>query len=248
MYAIYVRVSEVGEREGESFGSPQEQEMAARHWAEAHEAEVYFHEEDCTDLDVSGATDASERKLGGLVERCEAGEFEGIVFYNLERFSRDKLSGGVALLRLKDAGAKAVFVQQGLVYPSESNLVIDILLAVAEDQRDRLRLARIRGRQRAASRGLHLASRCPTGYRWADRQRGGRGQTEGGGIGRLEIDPATGTKVKAAFERRAAGESYEKLAVSSGWRARAAPGRSSRTGSTWARRRCRPRRRASPRS
>ena len=213
MFAIYVRVSEVGDREGDSFGSPLDQETAARGWAERNEAEVYFVPEECTDLDVSGEKDASERKLGALIERCEEGEFEGIIFHDLDRFSRDKLSGGAALLRMKECRAKAVFVRQGLIYPAESNLVIDILLAVAEDQRERLRLARIKGKQRAADRGLHLAARCPTGYRWADRQKGGRRQEEGAGIGRLEPDPVMGPKVQEAFRRRAAGASYSSLAT-----------------------------------
>jgi site-specific DNA recombinase len=212
VYAVYVRVSEVGEREGDKFGSPQEQEAGARGWAERNDAEVYFVEEECVDLDVSGATDASERKLGDLIDRCESGEFEGLIFYNLERFSRDKLSAGVALLRLKEAGVKAIFVQQGLVFPAESNLVVDILLAVAEDQRERLRLARIKGRQRAAERGLHLAARVPYGYKWVDRQKGGRGQEDGAGIGRLEPEPDKAKKVQEAFRRRADGTSYGDLA------------------------------------
>src|SRR5687768_12119231 len=40
-FAIYERVSEVGEREGESFGSPEVQEAAARDWADREGADVY---------------------------------------------------------------------------------------------------------------------------------------------------------------------------------------------------------------
>jgi DNA invertase Pin-like site-specific DNA recombinase len=210
VFSIYVRVSEQGEREGESFGSPEDQETAARDWAERNGEQV--DPEPVVEINVSGALDASERKLGDLIDRCEAGDQEGIVFYDLDRFSRDKLSGGAALLRIKECGAKAVFVRQGLVYPAESNLVIDILLAVAEDQRERLKLARIKGRQRAAERGLHLATRVPLGYRWVDRQKGGRAQQEGAGIGRLEPDPVSGPLVTEAFRMRANGASYSDLA------------------------------------
>lgn len=66
--AIYVRVSEVGEREGPGFGSPEEQESAARDWAERAGVEVYFNETECVDLDVSGATSASYRRLVKLIE------------------------------------------------------------------------------------------------------------------------------------------------------------------------------------
>ena len=46
-FAVYVRVSEVGDREGPSFGSPEEQEVAAREWAERAEIEIYFNEAEC---------------------------------------------------------------------------------------------------------------------------------------------------------------------------------------------------------
>ena len=92
-------------------------------------------------------------------------------------------------------------------------MVFNIQMAIAQAQRKRNREARIRGSQRAAERGLHLASVCPTGYRWADRQKGGRRPSADGGIGKLEIDPVIGPKVHEAFVRRANGESYEKLAA-----------------------------------
>ena len=57
-FAIYVRVSEVGGREGESFASPEEQEAAARAWAERVGEDVYFEEDECVDLDVSGGLGA----------------------------------------------------------------------------------------------------------------------------------------------------------------------------------------------
>jgi DNA invertase Pin-like site-specific DNA recombinase len=210
-FAIYVRVSEVGEREGESFGSPEEQESAARAWTERNDAEVG---EVVVELDVSGKKDESERKLGRLVEACESGELEGIIFYDLDRFSRDRLSGGMILRRLRECKARAVFVRQGIdtgAKASGQNLVLNILLDVAEDQWERNRLARIVGSQRAAERGLHLAARPPTGYRWVDRQKGGRAQTASGGIGRLEPDPKMAKKVKQAFRLRAAGVSFEEI-------------------------------------
>ena len=49
MFAIYVRVSEVGDREGPGFGSPEEQEAAAREWAERAGVEVYFNPDECVD-------------------------------------------------------------------------------------------------------------------------------------------------------------------------------------------------------
>jgi DNA invertase Pin-like site-specific DNA recombinase len=215
---VYVRVSEVGEREGPSFGSPEEQEAAAREWAEREGLEAHFNAEECVDLDVSGATAVADRKLGRLIERCEAGEFGGIVVRDERRFARDEIAGGVALDRLTECGARLKATWSGFdtgpfgrdVTP-ESRMVFDFFMAIGKAERARNRLARIKGAQRAAKSGLHLAARCPTGYHWVDRKKGGRTPTEGGGIGRLEPDPVMGPKVADAFRRRAAGESFEKL-------------------------------------
>ncbi|MDP9232096.1 MAG: recombinase family protein [Actinomycetota bacterium] len=213
MFAIYVRVSEVGEREGESFGSPNEQEAKARAWAERNGVEV---EEPTIELDVSGATRVSERKLGHLIERCERGELEGIIVRYEDRFARDLIEGGVALDRLVECGTRLVASESGFdsanITP-DKRMVFNILMSVGQAQREKNRLARIAGAQRAAERGLHLAARCPIGYRWVDRQKGGRTPTEGGGIGRLEPDPKMAPRVKDAFERRANGESFEKIAA-----------------------------------
>lgn len=212
MFGIYVRVSEVGEREGESFGSPEEQEAKARAWAERAGVEV---EEPTIELDVSGATAVADRKLGRLIERCEAGELEGVIVRYEDRFARDMIEGCLALKRIIDAGARLIASESGFdtqhITPDKMTW-FQIQMAFAENVRAKNRLARMRGAQRAAERGLHLAARCPTGYRWAERKKGGRRVVEGGGIGRLEPDPVMAPKVQEAFRRRADGESYEKLA------------------------------------
>jgi resolvase-like protein len=76
IFDIYIRVSEVGAREGESFGSPDEQEAACRAYADSRGWEV---DEAITELDVSGATPVDGRELGRLVRKCEAGESAGIL-------------------------------------------------------------------------------------------------------------------------------------------------------------------------
>jgi DNA invertase Pin-like site-specific DNA recombinase len=212
MLAIYVRVSEVGGREGESFGSPEEQEAKARAWAERNQVEV--ENEPTIELDVSGATAVNDRKLGWLIERCESGDLEGIIVRYEDRFARDMIEGCVALKRIIDAGARLIASESGF---DSTNLTPDQMtwfhmqMAFAENIRSKNRLARIRGSQRAAERGLYLAKCAPIGYRFIDRQKGGRKQTEDGGIGRLEVDPKMGPKVKAAFRKRAAGVSFEEI-------------------------------------
>jgi DNA invertase Pin-like site-specific DNA recombinase len=212
MFGVYVRVSEVGEREGDSFGSPEEQEAAAREWAERHGVEVET--EAVVELDVSGATAVKDRRLGKLIERCESGELEGIIVRYEDRFARDMIEGCVALKRIMDADARLIASASGF---DSKNITPDkmtwfqIQMAFAENVRAKNRDARRRGAQRAAERGLYLAARAPFGYCFVDRQKGGRKQTAEGGVGRIEPDPKTAQLVKQAFKLRAEGESFEKL-------------------------------------
>jgi DNA invertase Pin-like site-specific DNA recombinase len=212
VFGIYIRVSEVGGREGESFGSPDEQEVAAREWAERNGVEV---ETDAVvELDVSGATAVGDRKLGGLIERCESGELEGVIVRYEDRFARDVIEGALALKRIEECGARLIATASGFDsqhLTPDKRAWFSIQMAFAQAQREKNRDARRRGSQRAAERGLYLANRAPLGYRFVDRQRGGRKQTAEGGVGKLEPDPKTAKLVKQAFNLRAEGESFEKL-------------------------------------
>jgi DNA invertase Pin-like site-specific DNA recombinase len=200
--AIYVRVSEVGERNGPSFGSPAEQEAAAREWTERAGVEVYFNEERCVDLDVSGALSADKRKLGRLIERCESGELGGIIVRDERRFARDEIEGGVALDRLVECGARLKATWSGFdsenITP-ESRMVFDFMMAIGKAERARNRLARVAGSRRAADRGAYLAASAPLGY-VMDTER------------RISPGPAAET-VRDVFRRRAEGESLRSLSA-----------------------------------
>jgi site-specific DNA recombinase len=215
-FAIYVRVSEVGDREGPSFGSPAEQEAAARAWAEREAVDVYFDVDECVELDVSGATKADDRKLGRLIARCEAGELGGVIVRFEDRFARDVIEGATALRRLEDAGARLVASASGFdsehITP-DKRAWFNTQMAFAQAQRERNRESRMRGSQRAAERGLYLASRPPLGYAWADRQRGGKHGKDGEGIGKIVPDPETAPLVQELFRRRAEGDSLRLLAL-----------------------------------
>jgi hypothetical protein len=215
MLAIYVRVSEVGDRDGPSFGSPAEQETAARSWAERAGIDVYFNEDECIDLDVSGATEVSERKLGRLIERCESGEFTGIIVRDESRFSRDPIEGVVALARLDECEARLVATQTGFDSKNltpDSQMLYEFKLSMGKAERSRNRLARVNGSRRAADRGIYLAPAPPLGYRWVE---GTQPLKPNGklGSGRIEPDPVTGPQVQDMFQRRSEGESLYSLAA-----------------------------------
>src|SRR6266571_6551041 len=81
---IYVRVSQVRGREGESFQSPKQQEERCRAQLKADglkAGEVFI------DLDQSGAK-ASRPAFDKAMARIESGRSSGIIVYDLSRFGR----------------------------------------------------------------------------------------------------------------------------------------------------------------
>lgn len=107
----YIRVSEVGGRGGESYGSPTEQLAAIRQWCDQNGATLHLVE---TDEDVSGAKDADLRKLGKLIQRCEDGNSDGIVAYHSDRFSREHpLQNMLTRQRVEEAGAFFIGIVDG---------------------------------------------------------------------------------------------------------------------------------------
>jgi DNA invertase Pin-like site-specific DNA recombinase len=165
-FAIYVRVSEVGGRGGPGFASPEEQEAAARAWADRNGVELYFEESECVDLDVSGGLAAEDRKLGGLIERCESGELGGIIVRYETRFARDVIAGAATLKRLEDCGARLVATASGFDSANltpESRMVFNMMMSVGQAERERARGNYMSGKLRAARRG-EWCGIAPFGY------------------------------------------------------------------------------------
>lgn len=161
MYDIYVRVSQVGDRETESFGSPEVQEAACRRVADHRGWEIG---EVVEELDVSGGRAVRDRRLETLVLRCERGESEGILVRHLDRFGRDLIEGALALRRLASVGSRLVAVEDGFDSSSPgSRLVFDLRMAIAEDYIRRSKEHRRIGQERAAERGIYTA-KPPFGY------------------------------------------------------------------------------------
>jgi DNA invertase Pin-like site-specific DNA recombinase len=160
-FAIYLRASE---EDGDGFSSsPEEQEAEALGWANRVGVEV----EDEPVFEVaSGGLAAKDRLLGQLIERCERGELAGIIVRDLNRFARDVVAGGAALARLKECGARLVATRNGFDSESltpETQMLFNIMMSVGQAERERNRLRRQFGKDKAAERGVWCAS-VPVGY------------------------------------------------------------------------------------
>jgi DNA invertase Pin-like site-specific DNA recombinase len=100
----YIRVSDVGGREGERYGSPELQRKAIQDAAKRHGVSI---EVEVVEEDVSGAKSAQARRLEELIARCERGESDGILVSNVDRLSRGSLREAAEIFeRLDKAGAR----------------------------------------------------------------------------------------------------------------------------------------------
>ncbi|HEY8777980.1 MAG TPA: recombinase family protein [Gaiellaceae bacterium] len=194
MFDLYIRVSKLGERsEGEA---TEVYEAQCRAWADRAGVAI---DEVVEEMDVSGATAVAERRLERLLQRVEGGGSEGIITPYLDRFGRDLIEGALAYRRLRLAGGRLVCVNDGVDSDRPGDeFQFQIRMVIAEDYLRRTRSNFQAAIDRAAARGVYLASRPPFGYR-KDEDR------------RLVVDEPKGALVVELFERRAAGANVGEL-------------------------------------
>lgn len=193
----YTRVSRVGGREGERFISPEVQRDAIRAYAKAHGHKIAAWEED---LDEPGSRldrPGFERALA----RVRGGRAEGIIAARLDRLTRSVAGLGTLLEDARENGWNLIAVDLGLdLLTSNGKLVANVLGSIAEWELDRRRETWATAQEYAVRRGVHVASKVPTGYR--------RGEE-----GRLEPDPESAPVIADVFRRRAEGASWRELAA-----------------------------------
>lgn len=157
----YIRVSRVAGREGPGFISPTVQREQIDRWATFRGAEIATVH---TDLDVSGAA-ARRAGLDAALERIEAGLVDGLVVAKVDRFARSLTGALDAIKRIDAAGATFVSIAEGIDPSTPAGKMMQrLMLILAEYELDRVRESWRESRRRAVARGVHVASRTPTGY------------------------------------------------------------------------------------
>jgi DNA invertase Pin-like site-specific DNA recombinase len=201
----YIRVSQVGGRQGDSFISVVDQEDRVRHWAAAngHEIIAVHHE-----LDVSGGT-MDRPLLNEVMARIDAGDTDGVVVYNLSRFART-LVGSIELIhRINERGALFASVSDGFdVSTVTGRMVLGILLSIAQAERERSQENWRTARGRAVERNIHISAPL---FGYLRRQGPENPRTGLPSPTPLEVDPETGSFVTEIFRRRAAGEPWSRI-------------------------------------
>jgi site-specific DNA recombinase len=192
----YCRVSQVRDREGESFISPELQRKQIEDWAKLHGHVIdAWH----TDLDQSGG----KMDRPGFVEmmgRVESGQTQGVVVAKLDRFARSLPGALEAIKFLDERSAVFVSVAEG-IDPSTSagKMMRNLLLVLAEFELDR-----IRDNWHAAisnaivERGVQPTV-APFGYRKDEHKR-------------FVVDPNEGPYVREIFRRRLDGHTWASIA------------------------------------
>lgn len=190
----YIRVSQVRGRSGETFISPQVQEERIRAWAAAHGHEVIAA---YRELDVSGGS-MDRPLMNEVMARVDAGESEGIVVYRLDRFGRTLVGALELIERIRDRGALFASVSDSFDITTETGrLVLNIMLSIAQYERERIAINWREARARAVARGVHISAYRPFGYQRHN--------------GRLERDDQEAPIVAEVFRRCAAGEPHSRI-------------------------------------
>jgi DNA invertase Pin-like site-specific DNA recombinase len=193
---IYVRVSDVRGRGGESFISPKEQEERCRSLAAARDFSVG---EVFSDMDVSGGK-MRRPQLDKAIARIAEGVSGGIIVAKLDRFSRTLVGGLQTLEQINELGG-AVVVADGEFDTSTATgeLVLNMMLSLAQFELRRIKETWATSKRHAVENGIHVARHAPPGYlKGADR--------------RLTLDPGSSQAIREAFAMAAANEPYGRIA------------------------------------
>ena len=191
-------MSRVGDREGESFGSPSEQTKRIEDACERENLQLI---DVIREMDVSGGTPLEKRKgLRGAVERVEAGEADVIVVAYLDRLVRSYRVQAEVVERIEAAGGAVLAVDVGQLTNGSAGqwLSAGMLGLVSEYHRRTTAERTAESKRRAIARGVPTFNNIPPGYR----QREDR---------TLEPDPVTAPIVREAFELRADGATVKQV-------------------------------------
>lgn len=171
--AAYIRVSK--EQAGQVSPDSQRSEIAAYCERKGWTVTEWFE-----DIDISGRTD-KRPGLQAMLRRAQDGEFEAVVFYRIDRLSREPMHHYAILAALKEAGVAVDSVGLPLEDNPESAFMWDLSAALAKLESLRLGKRLRSMHAELARQGKYAGNQPPFGWQ---RVRDPDGQQ------RLVLDPA----------------------------------------------------------
>lgn len=193
----YIRVSQTRGRGGDSFISPKVQRESIQRWADARGVRIAaWHE----DLDQSGGK-LHRPGLDAMLSRIHTAQTGGLAVAHLDRLSRAGVADALRLIeRVHQAGAKIAVVDLGIDPTTPiGEFSITLFLALGRMQRRQFQERWREAQSRAIARGVHF--RAPFGY------------TKPGKAAPIVPNPKTAPLVTRAFQMRAAGAPWPKIAA-----------------------------------
>jgi DNA invertase Pin-like site-specific DNA recombinase len=185
-----IRVSEVGDREGERFISPIDQRKRLEGWQREFDAIMV---ELLEEIDVSGKLPIAKRPgLRRGIELIETGQADVLVFAYRDRNFRNTIVEMETIARINAAGGKVFSVGFGEIrIDTASQWFSTIVQAAANELLSRSTSEKvINAKREAIARGVPPFPRIPPGYRRGD-------------DGRLVVHPEEAVAVADAFRMRA---------------------------------------------
>ncbi|MEV6399609.1 recombinase family protein [Streptomyces sp. NPDC051907] len=180
---IYVRLS----RDSDTSTSVESQIAACKAYAKARGWRVLFIAE--PDVDVSGASRLEDRP--GMSQVLDAlGEADFVLAAKLDRYARSVLEFSRLLRAAEDAGATLI-TADGTLSPDTSKLVVHVLSAFAEYERDMIKARITASKNHLRTVGRWLGGAAPYGYKLVKR--------DGGTY--LDIDPVSAAVVRDCADK-----------------------------------------------
>lgn len=204
---VYIRVSQVRGREGQSFQSPMEQQKASLRALK--EKGWKCGEVNTKDLDKSGGT-ANRPGFQRLLNRIKTKQVDGVVVIRADRFARSVVVGAECIEAIQGAGGIFLSATENIDYTSASGrFQANVLFSMAQYQRESAKEGWETARKNAVQDfGVHPVA--PFGYRKLNEYVDDRGRKRGKGP--LVIVLHEAEAVIFIFERRAAGDSWAAIA------------------------------------
>lgn len=193
---IYVRVSDVRGRTGDSFISPDEQEQRCHAAIVSRGLEVG---ETFRELDVSGKS-MERPELAKARARIEDGTSGGIVVARIDRFGRTVARALDAIEEIDKAGGVVITAEGDFdTSTATGELVLNMMLTLAQFELRRIRENWNSAQRRAVERGVHISRFAPPGY---EKQKDGK----------LAPHKLHGKTITRAYKMAAEGASPSKVA------------------------------------
>ncbi len=143
--ALYARVSKAIEQ------NPENQLIELRRWANASGHEVIGEFVD----EVSSKDTRPQKEL--VLKKMRLGECDGVAFYALDRWGRTMSELVLELEEFARSGKALISIKEGLdLSNAAGRLMANVLAAMANFERDRIRERTLLGLQRARSQGKKL--------------------------------------------------------------------------------------------